>query len=336
MAREKSIQLKILLLKQEIESFEAALKEPNALDTHALNTELSFEGTIYIKRPTTRFASWIDFLQQGTTDKVNPCQTATAASVLFIETGNRKFALTFGYGRNLLHADCYERGFGLRVVLNTVDPSSVRSLDIKTFEDLTLATRRQASRASNLGTFGLDIRKDLLNAVIGKPKDENFAKQIAGSDSLTISLPIEFNKLGDKCQELLNAYASADYKENFGFIDYFKAIRDKSEIRHLEETFINDINTDQLQSMHLAPPEPIDWENVSGFTYSLRKNAQVYSDLDIDEMLNEIDGSEAGLTIDKLKRKYISVRYRESEASINKWSIYSCIVYETDIDNRLE
>lgn len=335
MPRLRSRQLKILLLKNDIATFEEALKEdPSSLNVYGLRAALPFDGIAYVQNPRFKPASWRDFLQAGAEATIIDVITGTAAAVLFVAAGGRKFALTFGYGRNLLHGDCFERDFGLKVVLNTVDPNSVRSLDIKTFEELTLATRRQASRASSLGTFGLDVNRDLLRAVTGTPRDESFAKQIAGSDALTISLPIEFHELGEKCEALLVAYQSDDYKESFGFIDQVRSIRDTLLIGRLQERLLADLANGRTETMHLAPPEPIDWENISGFTYSSRRAAEVFADLDIDDMLEQI-GAPDEATVDLLKKKHIGVRYRESERSIDKWSIYSCIVYEVNIDNRL-
>jgi uncharacterized protein (TIGR04141 family) len=46
------------------------------------------------------------------------------------------FAITFGYGRGFLDLSRIEHRFGLRVALNRIDPSQIRSLDTKTFEDM--------------------------------------------------------------------------------------------------------------------------------------------------------------------------------------------------------
>ncbi len=334
MTREKSTQLKILLLK-EIDSFEEALKEPGSLNVYDLAPGTPYEGTIYTSRSHVKPPSWLKFLQTGVTDPISHLNTATAAGILFVEAGGRKFAFTFGYGRNLLVADCFERDFGLRVVLNTVDPESVRSLDIKTVEELTLVTKRQASRASTFNTFGLDVNKDLLYAITGRPKDENFAKRIAGSDALTISLPIEFSQLADKCIELLEAYHSQNYKEDFSFIDHLRPIKDKSRIEQLQDRLIEDIEDADFEKMHLAPPEAIDWENVTGFKYSEARRAETYLDLDIEEMLAELHTSSTDLTINRLKQRHVYAVYREADNPIAKWTIYLCMVYETEIEDQL-
>lgn len=218
-------------------------------------------------------------------------------------------------------------------MLNTVNPESVRSVDAKTIEELTLVTRRQASRASTFGTFGLDTNRDLLRGVTGKPRDENFAIRVAGADSLTISVPIGFQELGEKCEQLLSAYLSDAYKEAFDFIDHLRIVQDKSLIEKFEESLIADLKEGRTEKMHLAPPEPIDWENVSGFTYRGARHANVYPEMDIDEMVSEIN-TEA-LSVNYLRRKDIGVRYRDSERSVDMWPIFSCIAYETESDDRL-
>lgn len=284
MSKQKSEQLKILLLKTNVGEWGDALKDAGSVIRYELRSALPYEGALFIQKPISKPPRWRSFIQAGVATDIIDLTTATSAAVLFVEAGGRKFALTFGYGRNLLLGDCFERGFGLKVVLNTVNPESVRSIDAKTIEELTLVTRRQASRASTFGTFGLDTDKDLLRGVTGKPRNEEFAIRVAGSDSLTISVPIEFHELGKKCKQLLSAYFSDAYKEAFDFIDHLRIVQDKSLKSQFDESLITDLKNGSTEKMHLAPPEPIDWENVSGFTYHGARRANVYLEMDIDEM----------------------------------------------------
>src|SRR5207247_8359718 len=108
-----------------------------------------------IKLPAPAEPAWLPFLQPLLTTGAPPLHTTSLSAVLFVNTWRRCFAVAFGYGRTMLDPRFCEPNFGLRVVLNSVDPDSLRSIDAKTLEDLTVYTRRQLSRGSSITTFGL-------------------------------------------------------------------------------------------------------------------------------------------------------------------------------------
>ena len=103
---------------------------------------------------------------------------ASNSAVLFIKSSSRIFALTFGHGRHLLKQESFERNFGLKVALNTVNPQKLRSIDLRTFEELPLYTRQQASAASSMSAFDIDIDSDLLSAMTGQPIQNDFGLRI--------------------------------------------------------------------------------------------------------------------------------------------------------------
>jgi len=91
-----------------------------------------------------------------------------------------------------------ERDFGLRTVLNGVVHDSLRSLDTYTLEEQIVHTRAQASRASGIEVFGLDVGRDILRVVTGTPQGDVSFHSLAGGESvLALSARIEFPGLGD-------------------------------------------------------------------------------------------------------------------------------------------
>ena len=53
---------------------------------------------------------------------------------MVVRASDHLFAFSFGGGRYLLRDDRLERDFGLRIVLNSVDPESLRSVDVRTLD----------------------------------------------------------------------------------------------------------------------------------------------------------------------------------------------------------
>ncbi|HUT60594.1 MAG TPA: DUF6119 family protein, partial [Phycisphaerae bacterium] len=140
--------LRIFLIKQIYRSDEDILKFGEIEASFPLAKALSFSGALHVRRQHDAEPKWVEFVRphvhvQGA---LKGLYNAGTAAVLLINAANRKFAVTVGYGRNLLIPESWERDFGLKVVLNTVDPASLRSIDCRNFDELTLQTRKQASR----------------------------------------------------------------------------------------------------------------------------------------------------------------------------------------------
>ncbi len=327
-------QLKAYLVKDEKEfsSFEKVIHSEENVERIELSPPL--DGVFLLKSTFPKTPSWLSFVQPALQTQIRQVRTQTSAGVLLLRSDRRIFAFTFGYGRTMLRPDCYERDFGLRVALNSVNPDRIRSADMRRVEEETVLIRRQTSRATEFGTFGLDASQDLLRGVTGIPHSPSFATRIAGSEALTLSTSIDIEDLPEKCSDLLSAYSSQQYKDRFGFIDHLRLERDPATIHRLEDVLLAELKAGNTSRMHLAPPEPEDWENVQGFTYASGRQTQVYADLSIDDAIAEFRPRN-GFSIQYLRRKHIGVRYRDAEDSADKYTAYSCIVYECELDHQL-
>ena len=220
----KNQTLTFVLLKKEIGDFEDALKSPNELTQRELAKSIPYDGELYVASQQRSKAAWIDFVKPGIVGGVGSLQTASVSAVLFVKAGGRTFAVIFGYGRHLLLKDSYETRFGLKVVANKVDVTKLRSVDTLSLRAPApgkppLRTRKRAPLAADLDHFAVPPRGEQVCALAGKPEDTAFAKRIAGSDWLTIFLPIQIEDLGKKCEELLKAYRSKKYVDHFPGID---------------------------------------------------------------------------------------------------------------------
>ncbi|RIK67115.1 MAG: hypothetical protein DCC65_07805 [Planctomycetota bacterium] len=325
--------LTLFLLKPEIQQFKNALKDLDSLTLCKLRDDSPFQGRFYYQPPQQKPPGWQALVQSGLADKLNLHNQSTAA-VLFVRAAGRRFALTFGYGRNLLKPDSFERNFGLKVALNTVDPKNLKSVDARTFEDLTLVTRRQASRGSELSAFGSDVAQDVLRAVTGRPRDAYFAKQVTGADALAVAVEAESRELASVCKRAFEAYGRDDYKKDFGFIDHLRPVADPSLKSTLEAALIDALKSGNTDRIHLAPPEPLDWERVDGFLYSTQGDEDAHSDLDIDDYLATFDDATT-LSLADVRRHRIAARFSGGTDAHEQWSVHDSIVFETEIGDHL-
>ncbi|WP_437619676.1 DUF6119 family protein [Sorangium sp. So ce1151] len=328
--RPKVQHLSVLLMKNGISSKGDALKDPQFVTSHAIDTKLLPDSSFYTETQRPKIPKWVDFVEEGLKDNLSIHGT-TVSAVLFVEADGRCFAFTFGFGRNLLKPESIERDFGLKVVLNRVDPENLRSIDLKNFEALTIHTRRQTSRGSTLDTFGINTAQDLLRSVTGNPEDQGFAKRVAGSDGLALAAALTLQDLPRKCVQLLSAYNDTRYKQRFEFVDQMKSVRDPSMIAKLDRALEQKLHTKDFTGIHLAPPEPQDWENIESFHYSPDRQ-QPFTDLDIDDYISVVGQPP---TIDELKKHVIGVIYKGSSHSVKKWTVRDSLVCELTINGQI-
>lgn len=278
---------------------------------------------------------WADYLDPHTpSDLKSSLFSASASAVLVLEASERVFAVTWGQGRHLLESDNLVQDFGLKVVLNTVAPDQLKSVDAKTIDETTVHTRRDVSRDSNFAAFGLDPIQDLLRAVTGTPRDPNLARRLTGSDSLGIHTREQVPYLVGLVGRLLEAYEGETYKENFDFIDFLRPERSNARKLELDEVLVEALQSRDIDDVHLAAPETLDWLDIEGFRYRTNIDSdQLDADPRISAYLDLRDGSE--IAFDDLKSDHL-VALRASDGAIaNTWSIYKSLVYQVEHDEYL-
>lgn len=314
-------------------TLDTALREDARGTEIPLRAGLDFTARVFLVDARVGQPRWLAYLESGAAGPLPELLNQANGSVILIRVNHdgepRVLGYTFGNGRTLLALDAIEHDFGLRVVVNSVDPDRLRRVETKVFEDLVLHTARQASRHSPTVTFSIDDSRDLVRAVAGEPKDRSFARRIAGSDSLAMSTEAEFTELGELSQDLLDRYASDDFKQEFGFIEQVRPVRDGATIATLDAALEDALVRGSLDDLraYLAPPEIIDFDVVDGFLYSgERRNRDApHPDLDLAEFLATI--GRANATVENLKRQRVRA-VDGAGAEFDVWSAYDCVIYE--------
>jgi len=333
--KKKSRHLTILLIKKKYKDYKETLKEPDELDEYELNTSVAFEGALLVQPTRENPPTWLEFVQRGIAGNIEFSNNASNSAVLFIKSSSRIFALTFGHGRHLLKQETFERNFGLKVALNTVNPQKLRSIDIRTFEELPLYIRQQASAASSMSVFDIDIDSDLLRAMTGQPIQEDFGLRITGADSLALNSRIDFSDIGKKCEQILSAYKSNKYKKNFGWVDHLQSVRDPLLKEKLDGYLLAAINTDDKEDIYLSPPEPLDWLTVEGFQYSPERRSNEWrADLNLSDYLDLLSDEDA-VSAKLLRNHRVNVKFVDADESAAKWTIYECLVSQVKLEKYL-
>ncbi|MGH7681376.1 MAG: DUF6119 family protein, partial [Candidatus Eiseniibacteriota bacterium] len=330
MARKpKQRALSFFLLKEEITSWTGALRDPSAVQLFDLRESSPVKGIVAVKPQANRKPAWVEYLGPNVKDAsaLEALLNRSSSALLLLSAGGRRFALSFGYGRHLLDPELYERDFGLKVVLNIVEPERLKSIDSKTFDESTVHTRTDLSRESTFASFGLDVSRDLVRAVTGRPADTKIAERVTGAEALALATRAPFEALPELCERLLHAYGSEEYRKRFAWIDHLRPIKDPGLINELDEALVDDLRKHEITDAHLAPPAPMDWGRAPGFTFStLPDDDELASDPRITEYLGSIDTED--VSVKKLKHDRVQAREATSGDLIEDWPVYRCLVYE--------
>ncbi len=277
--------------------------------------------------------SWARYVAPHTRADLSDLLTASASALLLIEAAERLFAVTFGQGRHLLDLESYEQDFGLKVVLNTVAPDQLKSVDAKTIEETTLHTRRDASRDSSFAAFGLDVSRDLLRAVTGTPQDETLAHRLTGSDALGIWTRAELPDLTALMKRLLTEYASEDYERHFDFVDFLRPEKRAARLRQLEQMLVDALNERDIDDAHMAAPEVLGPLDLAGFRFSSQdEDDQAHPDPRISAYLDSREDEAIDLKLLKADRL---IALRTDGETYREWPVYRGLVYEVTLDNDL-
>jgi uncharacterized protein (TIGR04141 family) len=329
--------LSLFLLAERIADWEEALRSTANLQRFELAAGSGIEGVVYLRSQGRNVPGWVDFVEPHVADEgaLRRLFNASTSAVLFLLAAERRFAFVFGQGRHLLDPDSYEYDFGLRVVLNAVEPERLKSVDAKRFDERTMHTRRDSSREASFGEFGLDLRRDLLRQMVGRPRDPELAHELAGSDVLKVSTREPFPRLPRLAGRLLDTYEADDYKQNFAAIDQLRPLRSAADVERLDQRLLDDLRSRDLDHIHLAAPEITDWMDHDGFRLStVRDGGPPEPDPSISRYLDSLRDVQR-LDIAKLKRDYVEAVDAATGIARRRWPVYACLVYDARLDDGL-
>ncbi|MFA6306119.1 MAG: TIGR04141 family sporadically distributed protein [Candidatus Gracilibacteria bacterium] len=325
-ANEKeSCHLKIFLLKEDVKTDDEIFKTPNALST----LEISDVGQLFYAQSFPKQPKWLELFSSLPEEDQKKLFNSSTKAVLITETQGRKFALAFGYGRSLIKDGAVEPRFGLKVVLNTVNKDSIRSIDKTSIGSVPLHSREQLSRSGTTRDFGINVDEDLIRAVTGISKYTEFGKTISGNDELAISVPFEISDIKDILSKCLMREQSKDYLESFPWIDQVQEIRDKFRISILNEKLIEQINNNQTDKIWLAVPEIVEWADVAGFKYKENEEEPIFNDLSLHDFLETMRET-TKLTFEYIKTRKIFCIKSSDDSKPIEWSVSQCIYAEID------
>ncbi len=317
--------LSIYLIKDEFSGSDQNILK----NTARLLADLKDLGKVYFSPSLTYVPSWVNSFFRGNLGDAQ-IFTSNARAVLISRVKVAKditktFAVTMGYGKNMLADDVIEEDFGLKVVLNTIAPTSLRRINKVNIGGNQKTSNEQLPLASDIDDFGFDIDRDLISTITGHSDDEEFASGImTGSDLLSLTAEVDVSNLSDFLRNAYNRYISQDYRKTFGWIDHIRRVKSKATIDALDIEVIKLI-TEESPKVWMAVPEVIEWENIAGFKYN---GKELFDDIYITSVCS---GFRTALShIDQLKGKRITAIRSDNDEPYISWSAYKCLYAEVD------
>ncbi len=183
--------LTIYLLKQWITDAKSAVRD-NASVTSREFQIADLAGQLFVRLPEPHSTEWIDCVESIAGGLLDGAQVSSMGCLVIVNVDGRFFALAFGTGWTLLDSQAYEQNFGLRVVVNAIDPGQLRVVDARSLGTVAMNQRRQTNRKTVMSNFDMNLDREMLTGVTGSAQSIDLLGQtITGKDSLKIRRVIE-------------------------------------------------------------------------------------------------------------------------------------------------
>jgi uncharacterized protein (TIGR04141 family) len=316
----------------------ARLSKPNRIVTQLLKLAHGLQGpinnwagipgcSVYYGTAYSGVPSWVGFINQGTATPLPQTINSGSVALIFVPVTNHFICFSFGITSKYLDITGFERDFGLKVVLNSVDPGKLKSVDSKIIDTVIMNRRTQLNKENGIHDFGFEIDKDLLRGVAGKPSNSNFASSVAGSDTLAISCNVTTGSFLRKANEILAQYESVHYKTVFPWIDNVKPVKDQPLIDTLDNQLVTNFNNflagQPANQLQLASPGIIDLAKIDHFKYRGFRSRTPIPFPEFENMLHDMQqAGVATVTLQDLEHYNVEA-IDGNNASFDSWPLYN-------------
>lgn len=328
-----SNKLSIYLIKKEFENADELIVSEEAVKLGTIDNV----GTVYYQPSVSSQPSWITSFFKNKL-KLEDVFSANSRILLICritvnneENRIKTFALTWGYGKNLLEDNVIEEDFGLKVVLNTIKIDGLRRINKVNIGGNHKTSNEQLPLKSRITDFGFDLDRDLLGTITGQSADINYVTgMITGGDLLSVTTEVDIYNITEFLGKTYERYKSTTYKDSFAWIDHIKKVKDGALREKLDSVLVSLIQNESPE-IWMAVPDVIEWENIKGFKYYGR---DLHEDIDIKLVIKSF--KEGLHSVEQLKRKTIKAKSElNEERDYASWTAYKCIYGEVELEGKI-
>jgi uncharacterized protein (TIGR04141 family) len=314
----------IYLAEESVADVDELVKHDEDHEEIELDPALGIDGRLLVGRHPEGTPSWATTLESITTGPLPAITTQMASAALIVRLAGRWFAFAFGQGRHLLRQEAFVDDFGLRVAANTVDPGKVRGVDGRRFERGVVLTRRQSSRPGRAEGLGLQVDREMLQAIVGRSRRDGEGR-IHGRKSLGLARDVDLRGLAQLGSQLLADYNGRDFLDGFPTLERLQAEPKNSPLaRRLDTQLVMALGDPDQGGAYFAPPAILDWETVAGFRFGGEASTVRREEASLNEYLL----LRPGPTLDDLMNDDLRVVDRSTMRALDRWPIYRWLVWE--------
>jgi uncharacterized protein (TIGR04141 family) len=328
----KTQSFSIYLLKDGVDHT-VALKAAHALQEIKTASNLPPNSFLYLQDRAPRPPWWKDFF--GISQQLGQ---VSKGALLFLAIEKRIFALCFGHVSHNLKEGAFEYDFGLKVTLNCVDPSQLRSTD-SLEPGVGRRQRTQSPIGSDLTYFDFDRDSSILRRLTGKVKEKYrpLFKSATGASNLRIGTSTQSQNLPDLCVQLLALYKSEEYKKTFPDIQNILPVKDPEIIKQLDGKLLEALRQ-KSEAISLAVPDLINYEEDISVIFHGEGESQQYDDVFINAYYEYLSDNEVELSeidIDDLRGGSLRL-LAEDGSPRGEHSIYKSLIFDASLGQQTE
>ena len=319
--------LSVYLLKQDVTSDIEALK-PDRLDIRTYDVSAGeTQGTIFAQVQDPRVPQWLSLLGPHMEPSADD-RTMSSNAVFVLQAAGRRFALTFGSGWTMLDPRRYERRFGLRVALNSLDPSLLRGAQARTFGESVMHTQRQLSRQARIDALEVDWQRELVTALEGATRDDVVGKRLRGHDAARVTADVSANTLATLCANMLDRSRQTGYRDEYPHIDDIEEITDPQEIKALDHRLATRLGQRHWAGIDVYPPELVS-NDIVDFSVTRRGRETIVDEPTTSTLLSLVITS---VTAPEPARRVLDsamlVARNDDKQPVQEWSLWTCLYHE--------
>lgn len=259
-------QLSVYLLKPTVATGTDALRDNASYTEVTLPANAPPDSVLLTRSTPPHPPTWIRFFPKATQQAISGILAASAGAVLLLPVRGRWFAVCFGTGWHLLRKDSFVRSFGMKAALSVVKIDTLKSVDVSTYENFAKHRRVSTSKGTTIDSFDIEGQLDLLRGVFGDCGLQAIAVHIGGKDACVVWTRVTFDRLHKLCGALLRLYESTRLSKRFPLLNNVTEVRDPSEVQRLDGLLDAQLVMNATHDVSIAPPDVVDWQNVSAFT----------------------------------------------------------------------
>lgn len=254
-------------------------------------------------------------------------------AILFVRADARLFAITFGNVASQLCPEGFEREFGLRVTLNSIDPDKLSGT-----ETLSPAAGRQRRTVlpieTDLTVLDFDQNSDVLKSLSGKVNDDllSIFSSVSGTDYVRVKSDVPAPRLGELCSTLLKLSRMTSYKKRFPQIGKISRVTDPVVIRQLDLQLVQAVVA-RSSALSLTIPDLTEFPHgvTAKFSGGGARGRQ-FDDIYIAPYFDHLDRlpDASSISIDALRRGHKLVLCGTGPSK--KYPVYKCLVFDTALN----